>query len=64
MSWWELLLVALAGGGAGLINAVVGTGTAFPPCRPWTAETISLKSCGAVEAFSAASMVMRPLVGS
>ena len=27
MSWWELLLVALAGGGAGLINAVVGTGT-------------------------------------
>lgn len=27
MSWWELLLVALAGSGAGLINAVVGTGT-------------------------------------
>ncbi len=27
MSWWELLLIALAGGGAGLINAVVGTGT-------------------------------------
>ena len=27
MSWWELLLVALAGGGAGLINAVVGSGT-------------------------------------
>jgi uncharacterized membrane protein YfcA len=27
VSWWELLLVALAGGGAGLINAVVGTGT-------------------------------------
>jgi uncharacterized membrane protein YfcA len=27
VSWWELLLVALAGSGAGLINAVVGTGT-------------------------------------
>jgi uncharacterized membrane protein YfcA len=27
VSWWELLLVALAGGGAGLINAVVGSGT-------------------------------------
>lgn len=27
MSWWELLLIALAGSGAGLINAVVGTGT-------------------------------------
>ncbi len=27
MSWWELLLVTLAGGGAGLINAVVGSGT-------------------------------------
>jgi uncharacterized membrane protein YfcA len=27
VSWWELLLIALAGGGAGLINAVVGTGT-------------------------------------
>lgn len=27
MSWGELLLVALAGGGAGLINAVVGSGT-------------------------------------
>lgn len=27
MSWWELLLVALAGSGAGLINAVVGSGT-------------------------------------
>ena len=27
MTWSELLLVALAGGGAGLINAVVGSGT-------------------------------------
>jgi uncharacterized membrane protein YfcA len=27
VSWWELLLVALAGSGAGLINAVVGSGT-------------------------------------
>src|SRR4029078_11894146 len=27
VSWWELLLIALAGSGAGLINAVVGTGT-------------------------------------
>ncbi len=27
VTWWELLLVALAGGGAGLINAVVGSGT-------------------------------------
>lgn len=27
MTWTELLLVALAGGGAGLINAVVGSGT-------------------------------------
>ena len=27
MSWWELLLVGLAGGGAGFINAVVGSGT-------------------------------------
>ncbi len=27
MSWWELLLVTLAGGGAGFINTVVGTGT-------------------------------------
>jgi uncharacterized membrane protein YfcA len=27
VTWWELLLVVLAGGGAGLINAVVGSGT-------------------------------------
>jgi uncharacterized membrane protein YfcA len=27
VSWWELLLIALAGSGAGLINAVVGSGT-------------------------------------
>ena len=27
MSWWELLLVTLAGGAAGFINTVVGTGT-------------------------------------
>ena len=27
MTWWELVLVGLAGGGAGLINAVVGSGT-------------------------------------
>lgn len=27
MTWGELLLVALAGGGAGMINAVVGSGT-------------------------------------
>ena len=27
MSWWELLLLTLAGGAAGFINTVVGTGT-------------------------------------
>ena len=27
MEWWELLLVGLAGGAAGLINTVVGSGT-------------------------------------
>ena len=27
MSWWEVALLALAGGAAGLINTVVGSGT-------------------------------------
>ncbi len=27
MSWWELLLVTLAGGAAGFINVIVGSGT-------------------------------------